>query len=288
MKVGLFPGQGISARVLLEALPAGDPLVARASEVLCYDLRRRVESVAQRKRPILPTSLAQPAIFTASVVSWYRQEDGGCDVLLGHSLGEYAALVVGEAMTFEHGLCVVQVRGEVMHSIASRAHGGMAAVIDVPLEVCEEIAESAGAAVANDNAPGQVVIAGDDDALAACAEQARSRGGRVIRLEVTAPFHTAAMASAAPMLRDALDHVSIRSPQLPVLSNVTAQPYRAPGEIRRLLVDQLSSRVRFRESLQRLWEQGNREFHDFGPGRVAGGLAARTFGSFDETTAVGV
>lgn len=287
MKLGLFPGQGITARVVLEALPAGDPLVARASEVLCYDLRKRVESVARRKRPVMPTALAQPAIFTASVVSWHRNDGDRCDVLLGHSLGEYAALVAGEAMTFEHALCVVQVRGEAMDAIAARAYGGMAAVIDLPLDTCEEIAGSAGAAVANDNAPGQVVIAGDDEALASCAEWARSRGGRIVRLEVTAPFHTAAMTPAAPLVRDALDHVSIRNPLRPVISNVTAASYRAPGEIRRLLVDQLSSRVRFRESLQNAWRHGVDEFHDFGPGRVVGGLAARTFGS-PAATPVGV
>lgn len=286
MRVGLFPGQGLPTRVVLDALPADGPLVDRASEVLCYDLRKRIESVARRERSIMPTSLAQPAIFTASMVAFYRR-DRECDVLLGHSLGEYSALVAGEAMSFEQALCVVGVRGAVMDSIAARAQGGMAAVLGLSLQECEDLAASTGAFVANDNAPGQVVIAGEDEALTSCAEQARARGARVIRLDVTAAFHTATMATAAPALRDALEHILIRSPVVPVVSNVTAATYRAPGEIRKLLVEQLSSRIRFRESLERLWTRGIREFHDFGPGRVVEGLARKTFGPFAETASVG-
>ncbi|MGH2757879.1 MAG: ACP S-malonyltransferase, partial [Actinomycetota bacterium] len=237
MKVGLFPGQGIPARTVLAALPAGDALVSTASEILCYDLRNRVAAVAKRQRSVLPTSLAQPAIFTASLVSWF---EGGarCDALVGHSLGEYAALVAGEAMSFEHGLCAVQVRGAAMNSIASRSTGGMVALLDLSIDQCEEIATDAGVSIANDNCPGQMVVAGDDDALARAAELAKTRGGRAVRLEVTGPFHTSAMGRATGALRDVLDHIAIRSPKVPVVSNVSARPYRAPGEIRKLLVEQ--------------------------------------------------
>jgi malonyl CoA-acyl carrier protein transacylase len=278
MKVGLFPGQGIPAKTVLAGLPAGDPLVSAASEILCYDLRHRVEGVAKRQRSVLPTSLAQPAIFTASLVSWFAGR-GRFDALTGHSLGEYAALVASEALSFEHGLCAVQVRGEVMNSIASRSTGGMVALLDLSIDECEEVALEAGVSVANDNCPGQMVVAGGDDALARAAELAKARGGRAVRLEVTGPFHTAAMEPATDALRDVLDHIAIRNPKVPVISNVSARPYRAPGEIRKLLVAQLTSKVRFRESLIELSEHGVDGFHDFGPGRVVAGLATRTFAS---------
>lgn len=276
MKVGLFPGQGIPARVVLAALPEADPLVARASEALGFDLRARVESVSRRQRSVLPTSLAQPAIFTASLISWNSQ-DGGCDVLAGHSLGEYTALVAADALSFEHGLAVVQVRGQVMHSIASRSVGGMVALLDLAIDDYEDIARATGTVVANDNSPVQAVLAGSDDGIARAAVAARERGGRAVRLDVTGPFHTDAMAPAIPALRDVLDRVLIRSPKVPVVSNVTARPYRAPGEIRRLLLAQLVSRVRFREAMEHLWGHGVRDVVDFGPGRVVGGLATKTF-----------
>src|SRR3712207_144568 len=143
MKVGLFPGQGVPARAVLSALPERDPLVKTASEILCYDLRGRIEQVASRPRAVMATSLAQPAIYTASLAAWFAS-DGPCDVLLGHSLGEYAALVAGGALSFEHGLCVVQVRGEAMQKVAARANGGMVAIIGLDLGTVESIALESG------------------------------------------------------------------------------------------------------------------------------------------------
>ena len=282
MKLGLFPGQGVPVRTVLGALPADHHLVKTASEILCYDLRKKVEQVARRERSIMPTSLAQPAIFTASLVSFY-DSDVDCDVLLGHSLGEYAALVAGESMSFEQALCVVQVRGEAMQKVAAKLSGGMVAVLDLSFDEVDAIARDAGVSIANDNAPRQIVLAGDDDPLVDAASQARARGGRAVRLDVTGPFHTSQIAPAAPLLRDALDHISIRSPKLPVISNVGAEAYRAPGEIRKLLVEQLTSPVRFREALETLWRDDVREAHDFGPGRVVAGLATKTFGAMAST-----
>lgn len=287
MRIGLFPGQGIPARTVLGALPASDHLVETASDVLCYDLRKKVERVARRERSILPTSLAQPAILTASVIAW-RDQPIEFDALLGHSVGEYAALVAGGAISFEHALCVVQVRGEAMQSAAKESAGGMVAILELTLDQVESIAERAGVLVANDNAPGQVVIAGDEARLADAAAHARELGGRAVRLEVSGPFHTPAVSSAAPLLHRALDHISIRSPLIPVVSNVTAEPYRAPGEIRKMLVFQLTSRVRFREALETLWLNGAREWSDMGPGAVVHGLAKRTFKQLALEPAAGV
>lgn len=285
MRIGLFPGQGVPVRSVLEALPRDDALVAQASELLCYDLRQRVERLAKRERAVMPTSLAQPALLTASLIGW-RDRDADVDLLLGHSVGEYAALVAGEAMSFEHALCVVQVRGEAMHKAAVGLGGGMVAILGLDLEDVEGLASRVGVLVANDNAPGQVVVAGDEEHLAEAAAQVRSLGGRAVRLDVSGPFHTPAVASAAPLLHQALDHISIRSPKLSVISNVTASPYRAPGEIRKVLVSQVTSRVRFRECLGWARRAGAREWVDLGPGSVVDGLAKRTFRSLDAQMAV--
>ena len=285
MRIGLFPGQGVPVRTVLAALSPEHSLVKKASEVLCYDLHKQVEQIAKRERSVMPTSLAQPAIFTASVAAWHERADEQFDFFLGHSVGEYAALVAGGSMSFEQALCVVQVRGAAMQKAALEANGGMVALIDLTLDEVEAIADATGTVVANDNSPAQVVLAGDHDALVDAATQTRERGGRAVRLDVTGPFHTPEVASAATPLRDALEHISIRSPSVPVISNVSTAAYRAPGEIRKLLIEQLTSRVRFREALERLWLSGANEFHDFGPGRIIAGLAARTFDSLHLATA---
>jgi [acyl-carrier-protein] S-malonyltransferase len=153
--------------------------------------------------------------------------------------------------------------------------GGMAAVIGLPLEEVETIADTAGVSVANDNAPLQVVVSGPEDRLAAVAAMSKDRGARCIRVEVGGSFHTHAMDDAQAPLRDALDHSHIRMPKVPIISNISARPYRAPGEIRKLLVQQVSGRVRFRESLAWAASKGVRTFVDFGPGIVAGRMAKR-------------
>jgi [acyl-carrier-protein] S-malonyltransferase len=279
VKVGLFPGQGIPAQTVLEALPDGDPLLTAANDILGYDLRRKVEIAARRPKANLATNLAQPSIFTAGIVAWRRAQDGGarCDFWAGHSLGEYAALVAGDAITFEGGLRAVAARGEAMHEAARTTSGGMAAILGLEFDDASEIAERAGVELVNDNAPGQVVLSGPDEGLATAAALVRSAGGRAVLLGVTGPYHTAAMEPAAPALEAALAAIEVRPPRTPVISNVTARPYTSPDEIRPLLVRQLMTRVRFRESLEWVVEQGVDEYEDFGPGRVVAGLANRTF-----------
>jgi [acyl-carrier-protein] S-malonyltransferase len=282
MKVGLFPGQGIPAQTVLEALPENDEVLIRAGEILDFDLRRKVGIAARGSGSTLPTSLAQPAIFTAGVVALQQTGADGCDYFAGHSLGEYAALVAAGAISFEDGLGAVAVRGEVMQEAARSAPGGMAALMGLGYDVVQAIADKTGVVVANDNAPGQVVVSGRDEALAEAAAMVRSEGGRAVLLEVSGPFHSAAMEPAAPGLAEALDRIEVRSPTIPVISNVTARPYESPDEIRALLVQQVTHGVRWRESCEWLWDQGVRDFHDFGPGRVAAGLAQRTFRSIDD------
>jgi [acyl-carrier-protein] S-malonyltransferase len=287
MRVGLFPGQGIPAKMAFEALPESDPLVQTANEILGYDLRQKVGISSRRAKSTLPTSLAQPAIFTAGVIAWRAAEAEGekFNWLAGHSLGEYSALVAGGAMSFEDGLEAVAVRGEAMNDAARVTPGGMVAVIGLTFDVGQDIADRAGVVLANDNAPGQVVLSGNDDALAEAAALVRSEGGRAVLLEVSGPFHTPGLEPAVPALTEALESIDIRTPEIPVISNVTARPHEEPDEIRGRLVEQMLARVRFRESLQWVWQQGVRDYRDLGPGLVAAGLAKKTFNEL-ETHAV--
>jgi [acyl-carrier-protein] S-malonyltransferase len=277
MKVGLFPGQGIPAQTVFDALPEDHEVVTRAHEILGYDLRRRVGMGARRSGAMLPTSLAQPAIFTAGVLAHGEEGTGHFDYFAGHSLGEYAALVAAGAIGFDDGLQAVAVRGEVMQEAARNVPGGMAALMNLDFDLVQTIADKSGVVVANDNAPGQVVVSGSDEALAEAAAMARSEGGRAVLLEVSGPFHSAAMEPAAAGLAEVLDRIEIRSPSVPVISNVTARPYKSVAEVRELLVRQLVHGVRWRESCEWLWAQGVRDLHDFGPGRVAAGLVQKTF-----------
>ncbi len=277
MKAGLFPGQGIHAQMVLEALPQEEPMLATAQATLGYSLRKRVVIAARRKNATLPTALAQPAIFVASVAAYRRAsaESKRYDFFAGHSLGEYAALVAAQAISVEDALTLVAVRGDAMQAAARTQPGSMIAVMGLGLQDIEEVARLAGVTLANDNAPGQAVLAGAEEGLARAAKLVNERGARSVLLDVSGPFHTDAISEAGPRLRTALEAADITMPRVPVISNVTARPYGSPEEIKELLIAQLTSRVRWRESLEHLHSQGARTFEDFGPGRVVAGLAQR-------------
>lgn len=278
MTVALFPGQGIPAKVVLEALPKGDRLLALANEILDVDLRSMVEAALRSSSGRLQTQVAQPAIFLAALISLREHVRQGIRFryFVGHSLGEYPALTAARAFSLEDGLRAVAVRADSMHKAAIAAPGGMVALIGLERECVDEIAADAGVNLANDNSPKQAVVAGDRAALDLVGSLARARGGRAVRLPVEAAFHTEAMASAGESLAVFLNGIAVRSPVIPVISNVTANPYRAPGEIRRLLVAQLSQPVRFRESVEGVWDRGGRVFVDVGPGSILGPLAGQT------------
>jgi [acyl-carrier-protein] S-malonyltransferase len=275
---GLFPGQGLPAKAVLQALPERGERLETAREVLGYDLRRKVEIAARRDGATLPTLIAQPAIVVAGIVALRRAEESGrsWDYFAGHSLGEYTALVAGSSLSFEEALVLVRARAEAMEEAGKAVPGGMAAVLGLDFDVVADIAARSGAVIANDNSPGQVVLSGSEEDLARAAGMVRSAGARSVLLEVSGPFHSLAMAPAARPLADALDRVDVRASKVPVISNVTARPYEGPGEIRAGLVEQLTHTVRFRESLEWLLDQGVEDFDDLGPGQIVAGLAART------------
>lgn len=277
MRAALFPGQGVDAAAVLEGLD-GAPLLELANDLTCTDLAGAVAQCAGRARPVLPTAIAQPALVVGGLAAYEREVSTGASFgfFAGHSVGEYTALAAAGVFTPEDALRLVCVRGRAMRDAARAAGGGMAAVKGVDPDELEAICGRAGAVVANDNSPVQLVVSGPDDALAEVARLVRERGGRCLLLAVEGAFHSPAMASAADALRDALDRVDLRMPAGRVVANVTARPYRAPGEIRSLLVRQLTERVRFRESVEWMAAAGATEFVDLGPGRVAGKLADAT------------
>lgn len=276
--VALFPGQGIPANDVLGALPDKHALLDVANGVVGHDIKRKVEIASRRGNAPLPTSVAQTAIFVAGMIAWTDapEEDRPIDFMAGHSLGEYTALVAAGAMSFKTGIEVVEARGRAMQIAARAAGGGMAALLGFSLAEAENIAAQSGTVVANDNAPNQVVISGTEDALSEAAAAARARGGRAVLLQVSGSFHSASMEPAAFGLQKALDYAEVAMPEIPVISNVSARPYRSPGEIRKLLTQQLTGRVRFRESIRWLAQQGVTSCRDFGPGRVVAGLFTRT------------
>jgi malonyl CoA-acyl carrier protein transacylase len=286
VKAGLFPGQGIGAKAVLEGLDPDHPRVAQAAEALGYDLVRRIEQVSRRSRDVMPTTLAQPAIFVAGVAAYEEavKRDGPFDYLLGHSLGEYTALVAAGSIPFGHGLKLISARADTMHRASVVGSGGMAAVLGLAPEMVERIAISNDLALANDNSPKQTVLSGDTEDLSRAANDVRDAGGRSVLLSVEGAFHSSAMLPAATDLSDALMSTDVRNSSTSVISNVTARPYRSPGEIRKLLLAQLTGRVRYRESLLYLAEQGVTEFIDLGPGEVVARLAQATISSIEETS----
>ncbi|MGH2819255.1 MAG: ACP S-malonyltransferase, partial [Actinomycetota bacterium] len=231
-RVGLFPGQGLPAKVVLGALSEGEQLLGVANEVLGFDLRRKVEVATRREGATLSTSLAQPAIFVASAIAFARADDDSHGYLAGHSLGEYSALFAAGVFGFEDALRAVAARGEAMQAASRSSPGGMTAVLGLDDEAISRITEETGVEIANDNAPGQVVLSGSEEGLAEAATQVRAANGRAVLLEVSAPFHSRAMVSAEPALKDALEDLQLSEPEVPVVCNVPARPYESLEEIR--------------------------------------------------------
>jgi [acyl-carrier-protein] S-malonyltransferase len=161
----------------------------------------------------------------------------------------------------------------------------MAAVLGLSLSIVSDIAAQTGVSVANDNAPGQVVLSGSDAGLTKAAGMVVAAGGRSVLLDVAGAFHTAAMVPAVEPFRRALELCEFTMPSAPVISNVTARPYTSTNEIRSLLLDQLTGSIHFRGSLEWLWSKGVREYQDFGPGQVVAGLCKRTFRALETSRA---
>ena len=281
-------GKGLCA-----SSPAAAEVFEQADEMLGYPLSEIC--FHGPKETLNDTAVTQPALLATSVAILRVLEDqleGAPAFVAGHSLGEFTALVAAGALSFEEALHLVERRGELMKSADEQSPGGMAAVIglDAPevAAACREAQERTGGyvGIANDNCPGQVVISGDEETLAAGTELVEAAGARrVIRLAVSIAAHSPLMAEAATAFREALGEAPIRPPTIPVVTNAAARPVEDPGALRAALAKQLTSPVRWTESIRWMIDQGATRFIEVGPKDVLTGLLRRIDRSVERETA---
>ena len=225
------------------------------------------------------TENTQPAILTVSVAAFRAMTGEGINApafVAGHSLGEYSALVAAGVLSLSDAVRTVRARGHYMQEAVPVGTGAMAAVIGGELSeiqrVCEEARAAQVCSVANMNSPNQVVIAGNTEAVDRAIEALKGVAKRVIKLNVSAPFHCALMKPAQDRLAADLERLTFNEPSMPVVTNVDARPTTAPDELRDALVRQVSATVRWSESMQLLVQQGVDTFVEAGPGKVLTGL----------------
>lgn len=284
-----FPGQGSQSvgmgKDLAEVFAAAREVFEEVDEALKSGL-----SKLMFEGPIETLTLtenAQPALMATSLaVVRVLEREAGFDIarhasfVAGHSLGEYSALAVAGALGLSDAARLLRHRGQAMQRAVPVGRGAMAALIGVELEAARAIADDAArgqvCAAANDNGGGQVVISGDKDAVERAMALALERGAkRALPLPVSAPFHSPLMAPAAREMEDALATVTISPPRIPVIANVTAQPVSDPDTIRRLLVEQVTGLVRWRETVESFKARGVTQAVELGAGKVLSGLAKR-------------
>ncbi|APZ91510.1 ACP S-malonyltransferase [Fuerstiella marisgermanici] len=283
----LFPGQGAQhvgmGKQLVEQYPEARKRFDEAGEILGYDLAKLCfEGPADQ---LDSTIHSQPALFVASLAALEKLRTDrpdvvlGCEMAAGLSLGEYTALVFAGAMSFEDGLKVVQRRGQAMQAAADATPSGMVSILlmdrDKVQEVCDAASGHGSIQIANYLCPGNIVISGTVDACERAAEIADAEGGRAIPLAVAGAFHTPIMKPADDQLAEVLRDTVIKSPQIPVVSNVDAEVHTDPEEIRNLLIQQVLQPVRWEDSIRKMLDDGCTEFYEVGPGKVLKGLMKR-------------
>ena len=278
----MFAGQGAQTvgmgKDLAENFPAAGAWFDRANAANGYDLASICFTGPEAE--LTKTEHAQPGIFLVSWVAFEllkeRVPSLKFEATAGLSLGEFTALTAAGAMTFDDAIRVVRQRGRFMQEACEATQGGMAAIIGLDEAATREVCAQAGVELANLNCPGQIVISGPADKMPAACELAKARGAkRALPLNVAGAYHSALMAGAQPRLRDALGKISITTPTVPVISNVTAQAHTTPDEISTLLIEQVTSSVRWEESMRHLLAQGFTRFIELGPGAALSGFMKR-------------
>jgi [acyl-carrier-protein] S-malonyltransferase len=227
---------------------------------------------------LLDTAVQQPALVATSLAMLAALKERGvrADFVIGHSVGEFAALAAAEAMSVEEAIALVRERGLAMADAAAKNPGSMAAILGLADEKVEELCRRIlGVWPANYNCPGQIVVSGENDAVEECIEQAQSEGARrAVKLKVSGAFHSPLVARAADRLRPAIERVKFQEPTSPFMSTVTAR-IESAHRMGPLLVDQLTAPVRFTQSATELMKEGVRTFVEVGPGNVLSGLVRR-------------
>jgi len=281
----LFPGQGSQAVGMLSALAAAYPVVGEtlreAGDILGWDLARVVREgpVEELNR----TERTQPALLAAGVAvwrAWQTHRPAAPAALAGHSLGEYTALVAAASLPFADALKLVELRGQLMQAAVPDGQGGMVAVVGLDDAGVEKLCASYSGGLVlepvNYNAPGQVVVAGQSDALKWLEDNAKAAGARmVVRLPVSVPSHCSLMKPAALQLAGRLTQIGFGSPGIPVLHNLDAGRHEQPEALRSALREQLYKPVRWAQTIQSLAAQGVSAYLECGPGRVLSGLNKR-------------
>lgn len=282
-KAYVFPGQGAQfvgmGKDLYESNAKAKDLFDKANEILGYSITDIMFNGTDEE--LKQTKVTQPAVFLHSVITALCLDDFKPDMVAGHSLGEFSALVAADALTFEDGLRLVYARAMAMQKACEAAPSTMAAIIglqdEVIEKVCVEISREGNVVVpANYNSPGQVVISGNVDAVKdACAKLKEAGAKRALPLAVGGAFHSPLMEMARVELAAAIEKAPVSTPICPVYQNVDAKPHTDPNEIKENLVKQLTSPVRWTQSVINMINGGMTEFVECGPGQVLTGLIGR-------------
>ena len=279
--VFLFPGQGSQfvgmGLELADAYPEAGSIWNRANSVLGFDLSALAWQGPEEE--LTRTDIAQPALLTAEVAAMKVLESRGirASAAAGHSLGEYGALVAAGCLSFADALALVRLRGQAMQAAASASVGGMAAVLGADPDLLEALCVAIGGiAPANLNAPGQVVVSGTNEGLDALESRYKETGARrFVRLKVSGAFHSPAMVPAAEAVGNALESAEVLDPRIPVYANVTARVQSTANEVRGNLVSQVTGRVRWQETIEKMVADGFSQFVEVGPGTVLSGLVKK-------------
>jgi len=289
----VFPGQGSQTVGMLASLAAENPVIEQtfqeASEALGYDLWALVQNGPAEE--LNKTWQTQPALLTASVALWrlWQQKGGSAPVLLaGHSLGEYSALVCAGVIDFADAVRLVELRGKLMQDAVPEGTGAMSAIIGLDdaaiAQACAESAQGQVVSPVNFNSPGQVVIAGNKEAVERAGAACKAAGAkRALPLPVSVPSHCALMKPAADKLAVALEEITFNAPTIPVVNNVDVKCETSPDAIRSALVRQLYSPVQWTRSVEFIAAQGAERLLEVGPGKVLTGLTKRIVDSLTAT-----
>ena len=287
MRAFVFPGQGAQSigmgRELAEVYPSAREVFDRVDEALGEKLSDLIWDGDIDTLTL--TRNAQPALMAASMAAFRALEAEGITIrdanfVAGHSLGEYSALCAAGSLTLEDAARLLRLRGQAMQEAVPVGQGAMAAILGLDFATVDRIArEVAGEEVvqaANDNDPGQVVISGHKGAVERAAAAMKEAGAkRALMLPVSAPFHSVLMQPAAAVMAEALAGVDIQPPAVPLVANVRAEAITEPGAIRRLLVEQVTGTVRWRESVANMAQAGVAEFWEIGAGKALSGMIKR-------------